>query len=66
MTVKLQFTCAQRQILLDALMNRETTLLKYAEMYKNNGDREGQIDCLKERREAADLFEAILHGKCDA
>lgn len=42
-----------------ALGEREARMLGYAELYKNQGNREAQMDCINEWRKAYKLHERV-------
>lgn len=56
---KYQLTPEQRQLIIEALRDRESKLLGLAEMYKKNGDLDGQKDCIQEWRKVHRFAEAL-------
>ena len=59
-SITLNFTKEDIIVILESLRNRENLMFQQAEAYKNAGNKEAQMDCLKEWHLAEAVKEKLI------
>lgn len=54
--MEIKFTPEQIQILIDSMRDRIGKLYEFSEVYRVDGNKEAQMDCLEEKRRVQELL----------
>lgn len=57
--MNLEITHSEQQILIDSMRDRIDKLYRFSEAYRDGGNKEAQIDCLKEKKRVQEVLDKI-------